>query len=299
LQQFSPEPHRRFCLLVHSGRFCIDFDVQVPDPGSSAARLMGYTIDRSCASAIQTRMLLSRRAWLNAASMAAGASVVGTRRAAAAQPAPVAARRAVEIIREFQQQGWHRTGTTIDFQSSRWLADKVRAAGLDPDFEPFPLQRVDVVAAGLTSGDRRVGGLPLFDGAFTDAAGITGRIGPLGADAEIALVDMAVNSSSAGALGEARRAGRYRAIVAVTRGRRPGLCPSNADAFEQPFGPPVLQVSSEHAGWLESIAGAGAQARVIAHVTRVTAQAVNVTTSLPGADMSAPPLVVMTPRSGW
>jgi hypothetical protein len=209
----------------------------------------------------------------------------------------VAARRAVEIVRGYQQQGFHRTGTPVDFRSGRWLADLVRAAGLDPDFEPFPFQRVDVVTATLAIGDRRIEGLPLFDGSFTDPAGITGRIGAPGSDAEIALADTAVNAASSGPLGEARRAGRHKAIVAVTRGRREGLCPSNADAFEQPFGPPVLQVSSEHSGWLAS--AGGAEARLVAHVTRAAAQAVNVTASLPGADAALAPLVVMTPRSGW
>jgi hypothetical protein len=243
-------------------------------------------------------MRLTRRDWFRIAAFNACAAAAA-RRAGAAQERPVAERRAAEIILEFQQQGWHRTGTTVDFQSSRWLADKVRAAGLDPDFEPFPLQRVDVATATLTAGDRRVDGIPLFDGSFTDAAGITGRIGVPGTDADIALVETAVNAASAGALGDARRSGRHRAIVAVTRGRRVGLCPSNADAFAKPFGPPVLQVSSEHAEWLAALASQRAEVRLVAHVNRVEAQAVNVTASLPGADAAAPPLVVMTPRSGW
>ncbi len=61
----------------------------------------------------------------------------------------------------------------------------------------------------------------------------------------------------------------------------------------------MLQVSSEEAAWLDEQARAGAQARLIAHVKRTTVNAVNVTTKIAGADSSLPPLVIMTPRSGW
>lgn len=66
----------------------------------------------------------------------------------------------------------------------------------------------------------------------------------------------------------------------------------------EPFGPPVLQLSSAEAPRLAELSRSG-DAQVIAHVTRTTATAVNVTASIPGADASLPPLVVMTPRSGW
>jgi hypothetical protein len=37
----------------------------------------------------------------------------------------------------------------------------------------------------------------------------------------------------------------------------------------------------------------------VAHVTRTTADAANVVTSIGGQDSALPPLVIMTPRSGW
>jgi hypothetical protein len=119
------------------------------------------------------------------------------------------------------------------------------------------------------------------------------------AGTEIALVDSAPNAAAAGPLGDARRASRHRAIVCVTRGGRPGLCPSNADAFLNPFGPPVLQVSSEEGAFLEESARQGTTGHLVAHVERVPAEALNVTTVLAGSDRALPPLVVMTPRSGW
>src|SRR5438093_8527484 len=158
---------------------------------------------------------------------------------------------------------------------------------------------MDPADAFLRIGDRVIEGLPLLDGAFTDAAGVRGTLGSLGSEADIGLAETAPNQAAAGPLGDARRAHRHKAIVCITRGGRPGLCPSNADLFLKPFGPPVLQVSSEEGAFLEESARQGAEGHLVAHVERVPAEALNVTTVLSGADRALPPLVVMTPRSGW
>lgn len=217
-------------------------------------------------------------------------------RRVAAQPAvtPEAVQRIAGAIREYEAQGFHRTGTAIDRMSGEWLAALVERAGPRATLEPFALRRVDPVVSTLTIAGRRIEGIPLFDGAFTTQPGISGRLG-----SEIAVVETAVNAAGAGALGDARRSGRYRAIVAITKGARPGLCPSNADDFLSPFGPPVLQVSSVEASWLAGHAAQGSSATVVAYVMRNQATAVNVVAEVPGTDPSRPPVVVMTPRSGW
>jgi hypothetical protein len=61
----------------------------------------------------------------------------------------------------------------------------------------------------------------------------------------------------------------------------------------------VLQVSSDEGGFLEESARQGAAVHLVARVERKPVEAVNVTARLAGADGSLPPLVVMTPRSGW
>ena len=232
---------------------------------------------------------MTRREWLAMVSTAPFA------RRVAADRAELVAR----IVSAYESQGIHRTGTDVDRLSAEWLAAEVRDAGLTPALEPFPLSRVDPIATALTVRGRHISGLPLFDAAFTGAAGIEGRFGPIGGDAELALAESAPNAAAAGALGDARRTSRHKAIVCVTRGGRPGLCPSNADAFLKPFGPPVLQVSSEEGGLLEESARQGATVHLVAHVERRPVDALNVTARLAGADGSLPPLVVMTPRSGW
>jgi hypothetical protein len=208
-------------------------------------------------------------------------------------------RRIADIIRNYEEQGLHRTGTAVDQGSAEWLANEVRQTGLEPVLEEFSLRRVDLVHASLVVDGRKIEGLPLFDGSFTSLAGIAGPLGSLGSEAAIGLVESPPNAVEAGALGEARRQDRYQAIVVVTRGARPGFCPSNAESFRHPFGPPVLQVASEEAPFLAECARMGSNALLTVHVERTPAQAFNVVAMATGTNKSNPPLVVMTPRSGW
>ena len=187
----------------------------------------------------------------------------------------------------------------MDRTSAEWLAGEIRQIGLAPTLEDFPLSRVDPVSASLVVNGRTIEGLPLFDGGFTGAAGISGRLGALNSDAPIGLCESPPNAQDAGALGDARRSNRHRAIVVVTRGARPGFCPSNADSFPRAFGPPVLQVESEEAAFLADCARQGATALLTAHAERTPAQAFNVVTAVAGTSQSLAPLAVMTPRSGW
>ena len=234
-------------------------------------------------------MQITRREWLAMTAVAPFASAYLSERVG----------RIIRIIDGYEHQGIHRTGTEVDRRSAEWLAGYVRDAGLMPALEPFSLSRVDPVAAFVTARGRRIEGVPLFDAAFTDMAGISGRLGALSSDADIALGECAPNASGSGPFGEARRVARHKAIVCVTRGQRPGLCPSNADLFLRPFGPPVLQVSSDDAAFLDDCASQHANVHLVAEVKRTPVEALNVVATLPGADRTLAPLVVMTPRSGW
>jgi hypothetical protein len=203
------------------------------------------------------------------------------------------------IIRAYAEQGFHRTGTAVDRKSAEWLANEVRQIGLEPALEEFSLSRVDPVGVSVTVNGRTIEGLPLFDGGFTGPAGIAGALGELNSKAAIGLTESPPNAADAGALGEARRQNRHEAIVVVTRGAQPGFCPSNADGFLRPFGPPVLQVASDEAMFLTDCARQSAKALLTVHVERTQAQAFNVVATVPGTDKGAAPAVVMTPRSGW
>jgi hypothetical protein len=103
--------------------------------------------------------------------------------------------------------------------------------------------------------DRRIEGMPLFDGVFTDVGKNRGRLGLLNRDVEIGLTETVPSATRAQDRWVTRRKGPHKAILCITRGGCPGLCLSNADFFLEPFGPPVLQVSSEYAAWLGDCAG--------------------------------------------
>lgn len=146
-------------------------------------------------------MLLTRRHWL--LTVTAGAGAFAPSRSMAAQNGVTGEleRRIGRFINEYERQGFHRTGTSVDRRSADWLSDEVRRIGLVPERESFALSRIDPASARLTVRDRRIEGLPLFDGAFTDADGIRGRLGPIGSDAEIGLVEAPPNTAAAGPWG--------------------------------------------------------------------------------------------------
>jgi hypothetical protein len=213
--------------------------------------------------------------------------------------------RVADVIRTYDAQGNHRTGTAVDNASAQWLANEVQKLGAQASLEPFTLSRVDPQLCYLRVGDRRIDGVPLFDANFTAVEGVRGRLGPLGSDAEIGLAETApfrlmdpIGTEERNQVAEARQS-RHKAVVLLTRGAAPGLFLINAPAFTKPFGPPMLQVSSRESDWLKDQAKTRAEATVVAQAKRSTARAFNVTSKIPGTKPTLAPIVVMAPRSGW
>jgi hypothetical protein len=207
-------------------------------------------------------------------------------------------------IEAYDSQGIHRSGTRVDCRSAEWLIDCARHLNVEATMEPFALNRVDPQPSFLEVADRRIEGVPLFDAAFTDANGVRGRLGALGSDAEIAVGEtppfalMEPHKELRDAVAAARTS-RHKAVVLLTRGSKPGLFLLNALSFRSPCGPPMLQVSSEQSEWLREQAAARTEATVVATATRTNTRAWNVTAKIAGNDPALPPLVIMTPRSGW
>ena len=205
-------------------------------------------------------------------------------------------------------QGWdairdHRTGTAGDQQTARWLAEQIRAAGAQPELTRFDFQRRVPGECFVSNGRRRAVGVPLFDGGSTGPEGVSG---PLGALARRHPVGLAFYEPFSGhpdtrRLDAARRENRHQAIVAVAAGKsvKPGLALLNADRFGKPFGPPVLQVATEHGNWLRTLAGGGATITVAAPGRTEPCQVTNVQARIRGSQPDLAPLVVMTPRSAW
>jgi hypothetical protein len=260
--------------------------------------------------------MMRRRAFLDAGCRTAAYAMVGRRARtewvrftpqAQSRAEPMSSRvedRVARVLEAFDAQGNHRTGTDVDNRSAEWLAAEMRGLGVAPALEPFTLNRIDPQECHLAVAGRRIDSVPMFDAGFTDANGVRGRLGPLGSDAEIALVGSGRRTAGDTAyraqneVERARRSG-HKAVVVVTHDVRPGLFLLNANEFLRPAGPPMLQVSSAEDDWLRGRAAAHEEATLVARVNRTTAQALNVTAEVAGTDPELAPLVFMAPRSGW
>lgn len=206
-------------------------------------------------------------------------------------------------------EGWdaiddHRTGTAGDRRTSDWLIRRVESAGLGPRRDDFALSRWVLERCALDVEGTVVEGVPLFDGGTTGPGGVVGGLGLLGERGNARIGVGAFGNAAGGATGmlaAARRSREYGAIVAVSKmdTRVTGLALQNADRFNGPFGPPVLQVATKYETWLREAAASGATARLTAHVTRETATASNVFCRVPGRDPALEPLTVVTPKSAW
>ncbi len=217
-------------------------------------------------------------------------SVVGL-----AMPTNSLEQRTAQLIQGYDQQGIHRTGTTADRQSAGWLAAHAKRCGGNVVLESFALDRVDPQSCFVAADGKRIAGLPIFDAAFTNASGIRGRLGKFGSEADIGWLELPPNAEYGANYESTRRNSRHKAIIFLTKGARPGLCPINAPEFLHPYGAPMLQLSSEHGDWLRQ----QPEVHVVAHVKRTKTQAWNVTATIKGTKAKLAPIVVMTPRSGW
>jgi len=210
------------------------------------------------------------------------------------------------LVREYDSQGNHRTGSGVDAASGLWLSDRVDDAGIVPELEWMGFSYTDVQAAYLEINDRRIYGVPLLDGGFTDKTGLSGIIGSRQDPQGIGLFDAGSTSSTLAAndsFTDYRHNTTQQAAILIGRGGTNdvphGLVLANAPSYTKPFGPTVLQISSEHRSFLNDAASTKATARIVTHVTRRPEQIFNVTATLLGTETTLPPLLVITPRSGW
>jgi hypothetical protein len=210
-------------------------------------------------------------------------------------------RRIGNLIQTYDGQGIHRTATIVDNASADWLRQLAAVAGGDAHLNSFPLRQVNIQAAYIEADTKRIEGVPFFDGGFTGDTGIVGTLGSPDSMADIALVT--IDSSGIGTEGRGlenlRRSGAHRAIVAVTTTETTGLTLSNASAFGNPYGVPVLQVASENQARLTELAASGARITYVAAANRNPSEALNVVVNVAGRRPDLAPVVVMTPRSGW
>ena len=210
--------------------------------------------------------------------------------------------RIAATIEAYSAQGDHRTGTAVDEQSARWLAAELEQIGVDASLDAFPLDRLTVNQAALMLGDEALEGVPLYDCTYTGEQGVRAALGEPGTLGTIGLLELTEFGGGDGTarLRALRRSDHVGLIVMVrSQGSDAGPAVLNAESFREPYGVPVLQLPHQLAPRLRAVAASGQPVRLVAHCGRERARAFNVQARIEGRDRNAPPLVVMTPRSGW
>ena len=89
------------------------------------------------------------------------------------------------LIKEYSEQGIHRSGTAGDLANAAWLSEHIRSFGLEPELDQFDFRRVRPLQNTVMIGGKVAEAVSLYDCTFTDGHGITGRMGEIGSDADI------------------------------------------------------------------------------------------------------------------
>jgi len=207
--------------------------------------------------------------------------------------------RAAPWLRAWDSQGIHRTATTGDQAGADWLIQEAAGLGAAPMVEEFALDRLDPIDTYLEFDGARIPGVPVFDAPATEDDGVAGILGPVGAEASIAVVELSPRGIYTPDYNELRRNPADRGLVIICEGANPGLGLLNAERFRDPYGAPAIHVSSEARDAVLAAAARRAPARLVAASRRTRAQACNVVVMIPGQDRARTSVVVMTPRSSW
>ena len=210
-----------------------------------------------------------------------------------------AERRAARWLAAWDATGIHRTATAGDNAGADWLAGEAAALGARVTTEEFALDRLNPFATYLELDGERIAGVPVFDAPATDAVGVTGRLGPAGSGAEIAVAELSPYAVYSGDAERLRRSGAPRGFVVLCAGAAPGLGLLNAESFRRPYGAPALHLPSAARETVLAAAARGAAVRLVAASRRIPATGRNVVIALLGRGNAGAPLVVMTPRSSW
>lgn len=216
--------------------------------------------------------------------------------------------RLFEDVVTYSQLGEHRTATTGEQVTTDWIAEQLRAAGLEPSFQEFSLRQFLVWEATLCVGDTLVGCFPLWFPCGTGPRPVRGRLAAADdrdapAAGNVALVRPPAGGSRAAAETEVRQAvlsvARDGALAAVLISRGPSGEPAavNTPDTAQPWPIPVVLVGQKDAPALASAAAEGtAVSLLVDGCQEPQARARNVFGRY-GSDQDV--IVISTPKSGW
>jgi len=211
----------------------------------------------------------------------------------------------LSLIRDYDEMGWHRTGSEGDVKTHVWLKKKIHNLGFEPEENTFSFRRVTGFTAALDIAGETIQGLPLFDTLGAPSGTQTGSLGLMNSGQDFIVLKAPPYYGLPGgqALLDLRAENACKGIIAITDavglGLKPGLTPVNADAYKKPFGPPVILVSSEQAANLLKAAAEQQPVAFKHDIKRQPGKSSNIIAEVPGRDPGLKPFVVMTPMTGW
>ena len=207
--------------------------------------------------------------------------------------------------------GEHRTASEVDFRTSQWMLEQLRAAGLKATLQTFPLRQFSVRQTRLIIGANTIRSFPLWFPRSTGQKAIIGNLSSFENSAEpgslrgkIAVVRFP--ASAGGAMQErsihsrivlaASKAGAA-GIVAVTESATKEIIALNTPAGAGPWPIPVVLVGQRDEPLLVAAARSGIEASLLLEgEDNPQAQAKNV---IARVDQGKDLIVISTPQSGW
>jgi len=205
---------------------------------------------------------------------------------------------AARLVAAFDASGVHRVGTPGDLASGTWFASEAAQSGVAIARLPVPIQCTLVEEAYLECAGVRIDGLPMFDSPA--CAGVSGTLCASDGQGDIGVAAFPPHAASIKGqpLEHLRRATKHAALVVATRVTGDSLAPINAQYYTTPFGPPVLQVAGMHHAFLAEQAARNTPVQLVSLYRREAVDSFNIEAHA-ASGTSAPPIAVVTPRTGW
>ncbi len=96
-----------------------------------------------------------------------------------------------------------------------------------------------------------------------------------------------------------RENGKHQGLIITPKELTSGIAPINAENYKNPVSPPVLQLSGQDWPWILKEIKLHSQATLTIKVELTRVGVSNVGAIMKGRNESLPPLIIMTPHSGW
>ncbi len=205
---------------------------------------------------------------------------------------------------QYARMGEHRTASKVDLETAGWIKEEMLAAGLQADFDTWPLRQFQLESCWVETLGTRIGAFPLWHPTpigndpinLPLAAG-----GDLRGKSALVLFDdlmVTAKSDHATKIEAAAQAGA-RAIVGCTPHASGEIYGQNVipPLNQKPWPIPVLMVAPKHWHVLSDAADHGDLATLcLSGIDNPAAKARNVVSRL---DRGSRWIVVSTPQSGW